>query len=167
MRLKRRWWLMLGALVLVGKSAPAWVPQLLVYAPSSSMPLGWYARAFPERDVRVGDLVVVETPESMRAALPAQTPQARLLKAVAGVAGTAVCWHKEGMVVWAPGGTRCYPTQPDLQGEPPLETCRRVGKDEVVLVGWHPRSFDSRYVGTIPLGLVQFRVWPLWTWEAR
>jgi type IV secretory pathway protease TraF len=36
----------------------------------------------------------------------------------------------------------------------------------LILVGTHPRSFDSRYIGVVDGHLLQFRVRPLWTWEA-
>ena len=33
------------------------------------------------------------------------------------------------------------------------------------MVGTHPRSFDSRYIGEVDRALVRFRVLPLWTWR--
>ena len=44
--------------------------------------------------------------------------------------------------------------------------CHTIPAGELLLVGTHPRSFDSRYIGVVDGQLLQFRVHPLWTWEA-
>ena len=41
------------------------VPTLVVYAPSASLPKGWYLRDFATRDIAIGDLVVVAMPEGV------------------------------------------------------------------------------------------------------
>src|SRR5262245_38948269 len=91
-----------GGLALVltlGWTAPWWLSSVLVYAPSASLPKGWYVRAFPARAVQVGDLVVLKVPASMAAALPLHVPHARLLKQVAALGGDMVCWETQAMAV--------------------------------------------------------------------
>ena len=65
------------------------------------------------------------------------------------------------------GGAR--PSIPIMQRRCGLQQpqgCLRSRRGSCILVGTHPRSFDSRYIGVVDGQLLQFRVQPLWTWEA-
>jgi type IV secretory pathway protease TraF len=156
----------IGVLLVVSWRASLWVPHVLVYAPSASLPKGWYVRAFPARPLTVGDLVVLTVPASMDAAVPQEVPQRRLLKSVAAVEGDTVCWEQGAMVRATPAGAVQYPLHPDVPVAAHPSGCQTLEAEHLVIVGTHPRSMDSRYVGPVPARLVQFRVVPLWTWEA-
>jgi type IV secretory pathway protease TraF len=149
----------------LGLSAPRWVPSVLAYGPSTSLPKGWYVRAFPARPLRVGDLVVLDVPAQMYGYVPTEVRQARLLKQVAAVGGMMVCWGETAMTVL--GNQAWYPLHPLA---PPVRQdlgCRVVAPDELVLVGQHIRSFDSRYMGPVSTTLVQWRALPVWTWPGE
>jgi type IV secretory pathway protease TraF len=155
----------LALLLTLGWSASLWLPAVLVYAPSASLPKGWYVRAFPGRALQVGDLVVLEVPASMAASVPLDVPHRRLLKHVAALGGDTVCWAQDAMVVRTLQGTARYPFHPDGPMGTHPNGCHTLETESVVIIGTHPRSFDSRYVGAVPVSLVRFRVWPLWTWR--
>jgi type IV secretory pathway protease TraF len=161
-----RWLCMAWLVCMVGWGARQWVPHLLVYAPSNSVAKGWYVRAVPYRPPQVGDLIVLTPSEAMVAAMPPELPRARVLKEVAGVQGMRVCWQNQEMRVETDGAVQRYPWHPEIPAHY-SEGCSQLGPDMLVVVGQHPRSFDSRYIGPVPCRLVQFRVWPLWTWEGQ
>jgi type IV secretory pathway protease TraF len=146
----------------LGLSAPRWVPSVLAYGPSTSLPKGWYVRAFPARPLRVGDLVVLDVPASMQGYVPTDVRQARLLKQVAAVGGMTVCWGTGAMSVQETH--RWYPFHPLAPLARQDLGCRVVTPNELVLVGQHARSFDSRYMGPVSSTLVQWRALPVWTW---
>jgi type IV secretory pathway protease TraF len=157
-----------GGLVLaltLGWTTPWWLSRVLVYAPSASLPKGWYMRAFPARAVQVGDLVVLDVPGAMAAYVPMDVPHARLLKQVAALGGDMVCWSHDAMAVRTVHGAVRYPFHPASRAVRHPEGCTALDADSLVMVGTHPRSFDSRYVGQVPVSLVRFRVVPLWTWR--
>src|SRR5262249_32323414 len=152
-------------LLTLGWSASLWLPMVLVYAPSASLPKGWYVRALPGRALQVGDLVVLEVPAAMASALPLHVPHTRLLKQVAALGGDIVCWETQAMAVRTAQGTVRYPFHPEGPAGRPPDGCTVLDAETLVMVGTHPRSFDSRYVGAVPVCLVRFRVVPLWTWR--
>ena len=155
----------LALLLTVGWSVTRGLPAVLVYAPSTSVPKGWYMRAFPGRAVEVGDLVVLEVPVSMAAYVPLDVPHSRLLKHVAALGGDTVCWERDAMVSSTPQGTVRYPLHPDVPTTAYPAGCHTLEAERMVIVGTHPRSVDSRYVGAVSVRLVRFRVVPLWTWR--
>ena len=162
-----RWWLLGGvaASVLFGVSGLL-LPHLAVYAPSASLQKGWYLRDFGDRDIAVGDVIVLHMPAGVMTAETIGGQPRRLLKQIAALPDDMVCWDAHAMTVVTHQGTVRYPYHPDKGGLRPPETCLAVLWGDVVVVGTHPRSFDSRYFGIVPWTLFQFRVKPLWTWEA-
>ena len=44
--------------------------------------------------------------------------------------------------------------------------CLTLGADDLLLLGTHPDSYDSRYYGPVPRANVAATCTPLWTWEA-
>jgi type IV secretory pathway protease TraF len=90
----------------------------------------------------------------------------RLLKHVAAIPGDRVCWDADGMTVGTSRGTVTYPYHSEkIEFRRPTD-CLIVPPGFLILVGTHPRSFDSRYIGAVSGHLLQMRVIPLWTWEA-
>ena len=154
---RRRWVLAgLGVLVVLG----AWgLRPFFISSPSPSLPTGLYVHAVPIRGLRVGDFIVIETPEVLKPSLPPGYEDKPLLKQVAGLAGMEVCWGDEAMVV---EGRRRYAYH---AAQPARTTfgCQTLGTDNLLLSGTDARSYDSRYVGVVSTRLVRFRVWPLWT----
>jgi type IV secretory pathway protease TraF len=48
---------------------------------------------------------------------------------------------------------------------PPVEQCWQLGPDDLFVLGDHPQSVDSRYLGLIPRVSVHETCAPLWTWK--
>src|ERR1043165_7616060 len=132
--------LLLGGVLLAAMTGRYWLPCLVVYAPSTSMPKGWYVRAFPARAIQVGDIVVLDAPPSVQPALPPELPHARLLKQVAGIPGEPVCWIAEGMWVWHTESAVTYLRHPALQHRAHPAGCHVLSTAELLVVGQHPRS---------------------------
>ena len=127
----------------------------LVLNTSPSMPSGIYWIARGAQSAQRGDVVMFAPPDAVRATvygrgwLPENTP---LLKAIGGLAGDMYCIRGDRFVVedHDVGPTFLL----DAQGRPlpQLAGCRRVGDDEFLPVSNHiERSFDGRYMGSIPL----------------
>lgn len=148
---------------LVGLGVPQGLPRILAYGVTPSLPKGWYVRQWSQRPLQVGDIVVVRTPAILATRMPPNVPGSRLLKMIAGVPGMYVCWTTEAMTVEG----RVYPRHAAIQDAAARVGCGIVDDGEVLLVGLHPRSFDSRYFGPVPLHLVQWRAQALWTWETQ
>ena len=71
------------------------------------------------------------------------------------------------MTVVTARGTAAIPIMPRRSRmRQPRRLPSRSRRTTCILVGTHPRSFDSRYIGVVDGQLLQFRVRPLWTWEA-
>ena len=175
---KQHWvWVWVGIWVGVGLYG---VGRQLVYNPSTSLPQGWYVKAWPQGELTVGDLVVVESPDTWKPYVPAQFKTTRLLKQVAAGGETVVCWAEIGMYVthasrlhttnglWRHDQAQqpqWYFVHPEVRAPRHPIGCQVLAKEELVVTGGHTRSIDSRYLGPVDRRLVQYRVVPLWTWE--
>ena len=158
--------LRMGAIILsAGLLLFTGVLAVLVYSPSPSLPPGLYLRALPLHALRIGDLVVFTPPAVVKPTLPVDRADAKLLKEVAGLAGTHVCWEADRMVVHAAGEERHYLYAPQAPIRPQMQGCQVLGEGEMLVVGHHGRSVDSRYIGPVQKQRMLFRVWPLWTQE--
>lgn len=138
------------------------LPAVLVRNASPSAPLGLYLRV--PGPPRVGDwaLVCADSAAARAAAgrgyLPTGVP---LLKRVAAGAGDSVC--RRGGRVAVNGRVRARALDRDAGGRPlpRWEGCRTLGPGEALLLQEHPRSFDGRYLGPVPLAALEARVVPL------
>lgn len=138
--------------------------QVVVYAPSASLAAGWYLRVFlPQQPLAVGDVVVLTIPGGT---IEGEDAPLRLLKQVGAVGGDQVCWDDAAMSVCNGQGRAVYPYAPGMDRGPHVNECVVVAAHALALVGTHPRSYDSRYFGLVARRRVEFRVRPLWTWEA-
>jgi type IV secretory pathway protease TraF len=168
--MSRRPWRGLGVLgvgLLLGYTGLQALPSVLVYVPSPSLPKGWYVRAWRQAPLAVGDLVVLTVPASMRPWMPVDLAAPRLLKQIAAVGGMEVCWGPTGMMIPTPSGPwMAYPQHAEGPASRVEEGCRVLGEEELVVIGTHPRSVDSRHIGPVARALVQWQAWPVWTWEA-
>lgn len=148
--------------------APAWSrPDIrFLWNASASVPIGFY-RIVPGGPVHVTDLAVVRPPEGLavfldaRGYLPSGLP---LIKRVLALSGTEVC--RFGAHIVAYGSTYGQARARDTRGRPlPVwQGCRTPAAGEAFFMNWDsPDSFDSRYVGPLPLSTVVGRAIPLWT----
>jgi conjugative transfer signal peptidase TraF len=141
-------------------------PPRFVWNASASVPIGLY-RVEPAERVDVADLVVVMPPEPLatflaeRGYLPRGVP---LIKRVLALAGTTVC--RQGVEITAYGMTYGRARELDSHGRrlPDWHGCGVVAKGEAFLMNWDAEdSFDSRYVGPLPVTSIVGRAVPVWT----
>lgn len=128
-------------------------PRLLVNE-SHSLPRGLYrwVAAAPQR----GDVVAIRPPAAARAYLASlgAPPDLALLKRVVAIGGALLCQDGDGMR-W-PGGATAPVANRDRTGRdlPNWRGCRRLGRDELLVMGDSLSSFDSRYFGPVNRGAV-------------
>jgi conjugative transfer signal peptidase TraF len=114
-----------------------------------SLPKGLYLRA-PDQRLRRGKVVAITQPPSARAYLASlhMPSDVKLLKRIVATPGDLVC--REGETLrWPRGDMRAF--EHDRRGVPlPSWTgCRRLGADQLLVLGDTPTSFDSRYFGPV------------------
>jgi conjugative transfer signal peptidase TraF len=91
-----------------------------------------------------------------------------MLKPVAGLPGDSVQQTPQGLLVNGQLLSNSIALSSDSQGRPlkpslPGESFT-IDQDQILLVsGVSPRSFDSRYFGTLPLASIEGRAVPVWT----
>ena len=155
------------AVGLLGTGAVIAPAPRLIWNASASAPLGlyWVGRSLPEQ----GQLVLVETPESVRALaaargyLPAGVP---LVKRVVALAGAEVCGLDR--LVLIDGRAVAERLAQDAQGRPlpAWNGCRVLEPDEIFLLQEGVAgSFDGRYFGPVKRSTVLGILVPLWTYE--
>jgi type IV secretory pathway protease TraF len=135
----------LASLALVADHRPT--PVLI--NESASLPRGIYVRlpgAAPARDA----VVAVPQPSAVRAYLGqlGMPDDLLLIKRVAAVGGDTVCRRDDRLVT--PARTVVVQHR-DRRGValPTWHGCRRLGTEELFLLGDTPSSFDSRYFGPV------------------
>lgn len=108
-------------------------------------------------------------------------PPAFAVEAVAAYFSGDVLGHWLKQVALGPTETVCLAGEEVRVGEeviaqrpllqryalPAVEGCWTLGDDEVFVLGTHPRSWDSRYVGPLPRAAVKGLCEALWTWEGK
>lgn len=153
-----------GLSLLAFSAAYQGAPRLL-YNPTESAPKGWYAVSSGV-DYTRGDRVAAHLPHPFselayeRAYLPAGAP---VIKTIGAVAGDRYCVTGRSLEL-ADGSV--LPLKPsDSQGRamPALAGgCRRVSDGHVLIVSdYSARSFDSRYVGEVPVTAILGKVWKI------
>jgi len=135
----------LGVLVTRSPGGPS--PMLVNESPS--LPVGLY-RLASGGSIGPGVTVAVPQPATARSYLSGlgMPPNVLLLKRVVATGGDTVC--RQGARVTTPSGVRAAASH-DRRGAPlPIWSgCRRLGEDELFLLGDTAGSFDSRYFGPV------------------
>lgn len=145
-------WAVLGVGVFVfclGSIVADRAPALALVNESPSLPRGLYLRD-PGAAIARGATVALAQPAGGRAYLGGlgMPADVLLIKRVAGVGGDRVC--RRGGEIELAG--RSLPVRGrDRRGVvlPQWRECRRLGADELFLLGDTPGSFDSRYFGPV------------------
>lgn len=124
-------------------------PPVAVINETPSLPPGLYLRR-PGAPLSRGAVVTVRQPQKARSYLSALgvPGDLRLLKRIAATGGDRVC-ARDGWIL-APDRTVAVPMLVGADRAAPVWTeCRRLGPDEVFVLGDTPNSFDSRYFGPV------------------
>jgi conjugative transfer signal peptidase TraF len=138
---------------------------LLVWNSSESAPLGLY-RAVSSAGLQKGSWVLVAPPEDVKAFaakrgyLPAAIP---MVKQVAALHGDTVC--RFGPTIVVNGARAATALAKDHAGRdlPRWSGCVRIGAaDYFLLMTAAPRSFDSRYFGTVSAANIIETLEPVW-----
>jgi type IV secretory pathway protease TraF len=136
-------------------------PWLINETPS--VPRGLYRRtpAAPQP----GTVVAVTPPTSARRYLSTlgAPADARLLKHVAAGPGDTVCRHGRRLT-WARGEAVAMARDRRGRALPVWRGCRRLGSDELLVIGDSPASFDSRYFGPIRRTAIEGVYREAWRW---
>jgi len=145
-------------------------PTFILWNASASVPEGLYI-VQPNASLHVGELAVSTLPTGTRRLAADRLylpPDVLLIKPVAATYGSEVC--RRGLSILIDGvhvgdalpSDRLHRVMPDWRG------CRVLASSEIFLM--NPAvldSFDGRYFGPTPLGLVEGRAFPLLTFAQR
>lgn len=157
---------MLAGAVLVAAPIVSGHAPRFIWNASASVPIGLYSLA-PVRSIAVGDLVVVLPPDDLAGFLDARGYLPRglpLIKRVLALGGTRVC--RRGSAIIAYDGIYGQALARDTRGRPlpDWQGCRTLHDGEAFFMNWDsPDSFDSRYVGPLPVTTIVGRAIPVWT----
>ncbi|AEQ53585.1 S26 family signal peptidase [Pelagibacterium halotolerans] len=150
----------------IGGLAFVHVSPKLIWNASGSTPIGLYAVASDE-DLSVGDLVVVDPPQSLasyldgRGYLPEGVP---LLKHIAALPGQRVCRAGSTVSVDERVVAQAKPNDRFGHALPVWQGCHIVASTELFLLNRdHPDSLDGRYFGALPVDAVIGRAVPILT----
>lgn len=139
----------------VGDSLPHLLFLCTPYHEGEGVPVGLFVQFTPPARVTV----------TMQQVAPGVTTALPWVKQVAATGGTTVCW--EDGALYLPG----HPPAPlGLVGRYPLTPpagCLTLAVQELMLLGSHPQSFDSRYVGPLTRQELTAVCQPLWPWKGR
>ena len=123
-----------------------------IYNATPSVPVGWYHVDYTQ-PIAVGQLVAWKPPAMWDDWLQQRGYIAKkmvLIKAVAAAGGQQICVDSHGDVFMQQrivARTRSYDSQGRSMPRLP-EGCRQLQAGEYFLLGRHPSSIDSRYMGT-------------------
>ena len=165
----RRTFLLSGlALALIGASAVVKSDPLVLWNPSTSVPVGFYI-VTPIDTLEVGALVSVRPPVPLETWLVDNAYVGRdtpLLKRIAALPGSEVC--RNGATILIDGSPVTKARERDRLGRPlPVWTgCRALADREVFFLNAdEPASLDGRYFGPLGADTIIGQATPLWTWE--
>jgi conjugative transfer signal peptidase TraF len=128
-------------------------PPKLIYNPSSSAPIGWYAVTHKD-DYKAGDMVAAQIPDwaakmaQARGYLPIGAP---VIKTIIATPGTQYCIRSRTLIVpnYPPFSHHSFDSQ---EREMPVQPdgCRSLNSGEYLIGSTtYERSFDSRYFGSV------------------
>lgn len=157
-----------AALALIGASVVVRSDPVVLWNPSPSVPVGFYA-VTPIDTLELGALVAVRAPPPLEDWLVENRYLGRdtpLLKRIAALPGAQVC--RDGTTIRIDGETVAEASERDRLGRPlPVWTgCRVLTHDEVFfLIADKPASLDGRYFGPLGTDTIIGRATPLWMRE--
>lgn len=144
----------------------------IVINPTASMPIGIYWR-YDKSMLERGDIVLACLPDSPESRLfidrgylygvSCPGGHGKILKTIRGIPGDQVIISRFGVTINGKRIENSLPQSKDRLGrEMPVKDIRKtLSENEYVLMGIHPQSLDSRYLGPIFKKQILFPVKPL------
>lgn len=134
---------------------------------TESMPIGFYWKADTPDIIERGQIVLFDIPSNVKSLMYERgyIPDyvSYLQKYVVATAGDVVSITDELRI-----NNELFDTVQkfdDLGRALPVQTGNyQIKQDEIFIASSHPKSFDSRYFGTISTNSVQGILSPIWTW---
>ena len=146
-------WLIFAIFLIFIAVAPT-LDTTIFFNRTQSMPRGLYVKITKNR-YDVGDIIIFKNKENNNV----------LIKYVAAIPSKEFCIDEDS-ALWI-GGVPV--AQINIEKYPQAflnpSTCQILQPDELLVLGEHPDSFDSRYFGPIKVDQVIAEVWPLWIFE--
>jgi conjugative transfer signal peptidase TraF len=132
-----------------GTAARAAWPDPVLVNETPSLPKGLYLRV-PDKAPRRGSVVAIAQPRNAQAYLATlhMPVEVKLLKRVVAAPGDEVC-REGGRLRWPGGAVRALGRDRRGVGLPAWRGCRRLGPDQLLVLGDTATSFDSRYFGPV------------------
>ena len=166
----RRTFLLSGlALTLIGASAVVQSDPVVLWNPSPSVPVGFYA-VTPIATLEVGALVAVRPPMSLETWLVDNRYVGRdtpLLKHIAALPGSEVCRNRTTILIDGNPVTKARERDRLSRPLPVWTGCRVLAEGQIFLLNARePASLDGRYFGPLDADTIIGRATPLWTRES-
>ncbi|WP_333594543.1 S26 family signal peptidase [Anaerospora hongkongensis] len=144
------------------------LPHILVYNRTASLPLGWYLK-MPLGTYQVGDIVAFQPPGDAKA-LAVERGWIRdgelLMKKIGALENMP--WQIDGNGNFFVADMYIGPvSEVDRLGRPlpQMHGSYSVKPGSFLPIAFPTGSFDGRYYGDVPLGNIQYKVIPLFTWQ--
>jgi signal peptidase I len=130
------------------------IGQIFFINRTSSMPRGLYIK-INSHNLQIGDIIIFNIDKF----------KGNLAKYIAGISSNEFC-SDENRDLWING----IPTAQNnidkyLKESPTQSTCQTLDPDEILVLGEHPDSYDSRYFGPIKTNQVIAKVKLIWPFE--
>ncbi len=131
------------------------MPKRVVYNGSASSRIGFYW--IDNVPVGFGDFVFLQVPDSVRKLIETRhylQPNVPLIKRIVAVEGDEVC--RNGRNISVNGGGMGLAKSEDIFGRslPVWTGCKVLTKDQILVLQFHPDSFDGRYFGPVNRDLI-------------
>ncbi|OPZ24113.1 MAG: Peptidase S26 [bacterium ADurb.BinA186] len=134
----RKSWAIFTVIALICLPSLQFFDQIIFLNKTASMPIGIYIKNSTDK-LKIGDIIVFYSKET----------KSNLLKYIAGYEGDEYCLDFEN-TLWVNNFPLAQKNIAKYHEEMPTQSlCQILKKEELLVLGEHPDSYDSRYFGPI------------------
>lgn len=134
----RKSWAAFTVMMLIGLPSLEFLGEIIFLNQTASMPTGIYIESSSDK-FEIGDVIVFYS----------EAKKSNLLKYIAGYEGHEYCLDFEN-TLWVNSFPLAQKNTTKYHEEMPTQSfCQTLKKDELLVLGEHPDSYDSRYFGPI------------------
>lgn len=131
-------WALLTIIALISLPSLEFFGQIIFLNQTASMPTGIYVKILSDK-FKIGDIIVLYSKDK----------NCNLLKYIAAHEGDEYCLDFES-TLWVNGFPVAQKSIVKYHSDLPAQSlCQTLKKDELLVLGEHPNSYDSRYFGPI------------------